>query len=148
MKKLLLVISLVIGLAAVSLAPATVLAAPNLSTTAACAGLTQIDASQDCSTGGQNGLTGIVSAAVKILSYIVGIAAIIMVIVAGLKYIASGGDSGKISSAKNTLVYALIGLAIAALAQFLVHFVLSESTKSVSRTPADSFSSLRVPELG
>lgn len=81
----------------------------------------------DCS---GSGVTNFISAIVNILSIVVGIAAIIVIILSGLKYITSGGDSGKIASAKNTLIYALIGLVVAALAQFLVHFVLTASTSS------------------
>lgn len=66
-----------------------------------------------------------VSAAVEILSIVVGIAAVIMIIVSGFKYVTSSGDSGSIASAKTTLIYALVGLAIAALAQVLVRFVLN-----------------------
>ncbi len=60
---------------------------------------------------------------ISILSYIVGIAAVVMVIIGGFKYITSNGDSSNISSAKNTIIYALIGLAIAVLAQAIVAFV-------------------------
>jgi uncharacterized membrane protein YuzA (DUF378 family) len=56
---------------------------------------------------------------------IVGMAAVIMIIVAGLKFVTANGDSSRVASARNTLIYALIGIAIAALAQVLVHFVLS-----------------------
>jgi uncharacterized membrane protein YuzA (DUF378 family) len=79
----------------------------------------------DCSSGG---VGSTVSAAVNILSLVVGIAAIIMVIVSGFKYITSNGDSGKVTAAKNTLIYALIGLAIAALAQTLVNIVFDQAT--------------------
>ena len=76
---------------------------------------------QDCTGAGVNNT---VSEVIKILSTIVGVIAVIMVIVSGLKYVTSGGDSGSISSAKTTLIYALVGLAIAGLAQVLVRFVL------------------------
>jgi hypothetical protein len=65
----------------------------------------------------------VVSTVVNILSIIVGIAAIIMIIISGLKYITSGGDSNKVGSAKTTLIYALVGLAIAISAQFIVDFI-------------------------
>ena len=81
----------------------------------------------DCDT---DGVTSFVRTIVKILSIVVGIAAVIMIIVSGMKYITSGGDSGKVSSAKSTLIYAIIGLIIAALAQFLVHYVLTQSIRS------------------
>lgn len=95
----------------------------------ACDGLTQIDASHDCQSGDST-IGNIIKAAVSILSYVIGAVAIVMVIIAGLKYSVSAGDSGRISSAKNTLVYALIGLAVAALAQILVHFVFDASVKA------------------
>lgn len=78
------------------------------------------------------GVTNIFVVAVKILSIIAGAAGVLMVIVAGFKYITSNGDSGKVSSAKTTLIYALIGLAIAGLAQVLAHFAIGEAVKSTA----------------
>ena len=69
-----------------------------------------------------------IAAAVRILSYFVGVVAIIMIIMGGFKYITSGGDANNITNAKNTLLYALVGLAVAALAQVLVEFVLTAAT--------------------
>lgn len=66
----------------------------------------------------------VVSLAIEVLGWVAGIAAVIMIIVSGLKYITSGGDASAVSSAKNSLIYALIGVVIVALAQFIVHFVL------------------------
>jgi hypothetical protein len=79
-----------------------------------------------------SGVVDIINTAVTILSVVAGIAGVIMVIVAGFKYITSGGDTGKVGSAKSTLVYALIGLAIAVLAQVLVHFVISTANSTVT----------------
>lgn len=62
---------------------------------------------------------------INLLSALIGITAVIMVMVGGFKYIISSGDSNSATSAKNTIIYALVGLAIAALAQVLVHFVLN-----------------------
>lgn len=70
------------------------------------------------------------NAAVQVLSVVAGIAAVIMIIVAGFKYITSSGDTSKISSAKTTLVYALVGATIAVLAQVIIHFVLNQATGS------------------
>ncbi|MDQ3123970.1 MAG: pilin [bacterium] len=94
---------------------------------AACEGLSK--AGRGCSsTRADRTVEGLVKTVINILSWVVGIAAVIMVIVGGLKYIASNGDSNGISSAKNTIIYALIGLVIAALAQFIVRFVLAKAT--------------------
>jgi len=64
---------------------------------------------------------------VNIFSIVVGFVAVIMIIYGGVKYITSGGDSNNISGAKNTIVYAIIGLVIVALAQVIVHFVLAKA---------------------
>lgn len=71
-----------------------------------------------------NKLNGLLAKVINIFSIIVGVIAVIMIIVGGLKYITSGGESSNISGAKNTIIFALIGLVIVALAQFIVHFVL------------------------
>lgn len=66
----------------------------------------------------------VVSTVVNILSWIVGIVAVIMVIIGGLFFVISSGDSTKTAKARNTIIYALVGLVIVALAQIIVHFVL------------------------
>jgi hypothetical protein len=78
-----------------------------------------------CDDGDSNGnIDTILRKVIQIFSVIVGFVAVIMIIVGGIKYITSGGDSGNISGAKNTIIYAVIGLIIVALAQVLVHYVL------------------------
>lgn len=71
-------------------------------------------------------LTKILNRIIDVLSIIVGIIAVVMVIISGFKFITSGGDSGQITSAKHTLIYAIVGLIIVALAQTIVKFVLSK----------------------
>lgn len=88
-----------------------------------------------CSAGeaeGTSRIQGIVTAVVNIFSVVVGLVAVIMIIVGGFKYITSGGDSGNITSAKNTIVYAVIGLVVVALAQFIVKFVLEKVNTSTT----------------
>lgn len=111
--------------------PATATAAPlsyfgGASSTAACAGLSQLDSSQACGNG-QSTLNKVVKAVVQILSWVVGIVAVVMVIIAGFKYITSGGDPQAVGSAKRSLTYAIVGLVVVALAQALVHFVIAKA---------------------
>lgn len=96
------------------------------SKSAACEGIGLANGATGCQGGGANRVYGVVKAVVNLLSVIVGIAAVIMVIVSGFKYVTSAGDSNRIASAKNTLIYAIVGLIIVALAQFIVRFVLGE----------------------
>lgn len=93
--------------------------ASNTSDTAGCAA--------DTSGVGADGLYTLAAKIVNIFSVLVGIIAVIMIIYGGFKYITSGGDSGNISGAKNTLIYAIIGLVVVALAQFIVRFVLGQA---------------------
>ena len=80
---------------------------------------------------GTTKINAIITQAVNIFSIIVGIVAVIMIIIGGLKYITSSGDSSNISSAKNTIIYAVIGLVVVALAQFIVKFVLNKTSSAV-----------------
>ena len=48
-----------------------------------------------------------------------------MIIIAGLKYITSQGEPANIATAKNSIIYAAIGLVVVALAQVIVRFVLN-----------------------
>lgn len=86
----------------------------------------------DCATLTQGGTTKInelIKQIINVFSVIVGIVAVIMMIYGGLRYITSGGDSGNVTSAKNTILYAIIGLIIVALAQIIVKFVLNKATQ-------------------
>lgn len=74
---------------------------------------------------GKNKVNKAVKTVIDIFSWIVGVTAVIMVIIGGFKYITSQGDSNNINSAKNTILYAVIGLVVVAMAQVIVKFVLS-----------------------
>lgn len=69
----------------------------------------------------------LISNVINIFSLVVGVVAIIMIIIGGFRYITSGGDSGNVTGAKNTILYAIIGLVIVALAQFIVRFVIGKA---------------------
>ena len=77
-------------------------------------------------TGGDTDINKVIQQVINILSIIVGVIAVIMIIIGGLRYITSGGDSNNISGAKNTIIYAVIGLVVVAMAQVIVRFVLSK----------------------
>lgn len=71
------------------------------------------------------GDTGVFRQVTNVILYIVGIIAVIMLIIGGIKYVVSGGDSKKVTDAKNTVLYAIIGLVICFLAFAIVNFVIS-----------------------
>lgn len=59
------------------------------------------------------------------LIFIVGAISVIMIIIGALRYVLSGGDSAGVKSAKDTIMYALIGVVVALVAYALVAFVIS-----------------------
>ena len=71
------------------------------------------------------GDNGVFSRITNIVLLIVGLISVIMLVYGGLRYILSGGDSKKVTDAKNTILYAIIGLIISMLAYAIVHFVLN-----------------------
>lgn len=73
-------------------------------------------------------LNDTITSVVNLLSSITGVLAVIMIVYGGLRYVTSGGASDKVGNAKNIILYALIGLAVVALAQFIVKFVLNHVT--------------------
>ena len=71
------------------------------------------------------GKDGLLSKAITILDIVIGLVAVIMIVVGGLKYVLSGGDSNSANSARDTVLYAVIGLVIAVTGQVIVKFVLN-----------------------
>lgn len=74
------------------------------------------------------GKDGVFTQITNTVLYIVGIVSVIMLIYGGLRYVTSGGDSKKVTDAKNTILYAIIGLIISILAFSIVNFVINAVT--------------------
>ncbi|HSE29096.1 MAG TPA: hypothetical protein VLA77_00745 [Candidatus Saccharimonadales bacterium] len=74
------------------------------------------------------GSTGIFVIVTNILIFIIGSIAVIMLIIGGIRYTVSQGDQNAITSAKNTILYAIIGIVVAVLAFGAVQFVTNELT--------------------
>ncbi len=88
------------------------------------------DVKEDVEDGqGGSKLNTLIAQIINIFSVVVGIVAVIMIIYGGFRYITSGGDANNISTAKNVILYAIIGLIIVALAQIIVKFVLAQVVK-------------------
>ncbi|MBR3163871.1 hypothetical protein IKF15_01010 [Candidatus Saccharibacteria bacterium] len=71
------------------------------------------------------GSSGVFTQVTNTILYAVGIISVVMLIFGGFRYIVSGGDSKKVTDAKNTIMYAIIGLVIAILSYAIVNFVIS-----------------------
>lgn len=88
-----------------------------------------LSGSSDCDpVEATNDINDTIRTVINVFTTVVGVVAVIFIIIGGFKFVTSGGDSGKVGSAKSTILYALIGLAVIALAQIIVQFVLKKST--------------------
>lgn len=103
---------------------------PNSPTGQACTGIGgTLDAAGKCvvktSSGGNGDLGTAFKQVANTLIFVVGALSVIMVIIGGLRYVLSGGDSAGIKSAKDTVLYALIGVGVAIVAYAMVNFVIT-----------------------
>ncbi len=80
--------------------------------------------------GADNRVQSTIKLAIRVFQIIVGVIAVFYVITGGLKYITSGGESGGVTGAKNTILYAAIGLIVVALAEVVVQFVLNRANST------------------
>jgi len=71
------------------------------------------------------GPDGLFKTVTNVLLFIIGAISVIMLIIGGIRYTTSNGDSGAITTAKNTILYAVIGIIVALLAYALVNFVIT-----------------------
>jgi cytochrome bd-type quinol oxidase subunit 2 len=141
-KAMLLSLSAVIMFSLTAAIPATVMAVDCTGGTAVTPGQTNaclcsgsnIDLSgntQGCDTG-STGIGKLIRTIINVLSVIIGAIAVIMIIIGGFRYIVSAGNPEQAKNARNTILYAIIGLVIVALAQIIVHFVLNNTTNATN----------------
>ena len=74
------------------------------------------------------GQGGTFSKITSIMLFVIGAIAVIMIVIGGLRYVLSGGDSSQITAAKNTILYAIIGIIVAILAYAIIQFVIGSFT--------------------
>jgi hypothetical protein len=77
-----------------------------------------------------------ISTAINMLLWVVGASSVIMIIYGAIRFITSAGNPEKVKAAKNTIMYAVIGLAVALLAWAIVNFVVGNT--SSSNTPSNT----------
>lgn len=122
MKRLALTLMVLAGLVVPTLAPAT---AGAVDVFDACGSGAAADTAVCKGTDDKVlGPNGILTNVINLLLTIIGIISVIMIIVGGIRYTTSGGDSGQINSAKDTIIYAIVGVVIAILSFAIVNWVL------------------------
>src|SRR5574337_2045056 len=97
-----------------------------------CYGAEQLKVTSASKTGTCNDATTtdkvntLIAEIINVISVVAGVVAVIMIIIGGFRYVTSGGTPDKVTGAKNTILYGIIGLIIVALAQVIVRFVLNK----------------------
>jgi hypothetical protein len=74
--------------------------------------------------GAQSKIVDVIGDIVQILVFLVGAISVLMLVIGAIRYVVSGGDPAGTKGAKDSIIYALIGLIIAAVAQLLVIYVI------------------------
>ncbi len=69
-------------------------------------------------------VTGTIQKVINLLLFIAGVIAVIYILIGGIRYVTSNGDSGAAKKARDTIMYALIGLVIAISAYSIVNLIL------------------------
>lgn len=77
---------------------------------------------------GQDTLEGDVTGIINAVIAVLGILAVVVIILGGIQYMTSNGDSGKVKKAKDTILYGIIGLIIVILSAAIVNFVIAKTT--------------------
>lgn len=119
LKQLFVPALLVVGFAAATLAPTITVSAADLDPCTLNPGM--------CA-GKETDVNNVFKIIVNVLIFIVGIIAVIMIIVSGIRYTASAGNSSGVAGAKNTLIYSIVGLVIAIFAYAVVNFIVFKAT--------------------
>lgn len=73
-----------------------------------------------------SGNHGLLLKIIRLVGMIAGVAAVIMIIIGGFQYLVSSGDATKAASARNTLIFAVIGLLVVILAASILSFVINK----------------------
>ena len=121
----------VMGLAAVTTLGVATLVAPSVgavdgnSNTQSTAGKYVGGDAQKAATGDERDLMSVLNVIINVALGVIGFVAVVMIIMGGVQYTTSSGDAAKVTKAKNTILYGVVGLVIALLAFAIVNFVLS-----------------------
>ncbi|MBR2589172.1 hypothetical protein IKE84_02440 [Candidatus Saccharibacteria bacterium] len=112
------------GVAAVSTLAVSALVAPSVNAETPANRYTG-SAAQQAATGDDRDLMSILNLIINVALGVIGFVAVVMIIMGGIQYTTSSGDAAKVTKAKNTIMYGVVGLVIALLAFAIVNFILT-----------------------
>lgn len=77
-----------------------------------------------------DGQEGMFKRITDVMLFLTGAVSVIMLIIGGVRYVLSSGDQGAVTSAKNTILYAIVGIIVTILAYAIVNFVITQFAQS------------------
>lgn len=80
---------------------------------------------QECGDASGGTVSQVTQTVTDVLTFLIGAISVIVIIIAGFMYVVSGGDPNKTKTAKNAILFAIVGLVVAISAQAIVRFVLN-----------------------
>ena len=81
-----------------------------------------------------NGDSSIIKRAINIMLFAVGVLSVVMLIFGGFRYVISGGKKESVTNAKNTILYAIVGLLVAVFAYAIINFIRGAALSGGSTT--------------
>lgn len=114
--RLMAAFALVGGIGAASLSPASVSAVEVFE---------ECEAQNSSICEGQNSAPNMIEIVINTALFVLGMVAVLMIIIGGIRYATSAGNPSQTKSAKDTILYAVVGLVVAILAYTIVNFVLN-----------------------
>jgi len=122
MKRLLITFGLIVGVASASLSASLAPPAQAINVFQGCGG--SASESSVCRASNDDNFSELIRNVINLLIFVLGIAAVIMIIVGGLRYTTSNGDASNTKAAKDTILYSIVGLVVAIMAFAIVNFVI------------------------
>ena len=77
------------------------------------------------SSNNANAFSNFIESIINLLLFVIGAVAVIMIIIGGIRYVTSNGDASQTKAARDTILYAIVGLVVAIMAYAIVNFVLN-----------------------
>ncbi|QHN42268.1 hypothetical protein GII36_00105 [Candidatus Mycosynbacter amalyticus] len=119
MKQIFLTIAVVVGLAG-----GTLLFASHADALNAWGACSNGGSGAVCSASGSDDFSKTMQNIINMMLYVLGVIAVIAIIIGGIRYATANGDASHIKQAKDTILYAVIGLIVAIMAGAIVNFVV------------------------
>lgn len=94
----------------------------------ACTGTTGAGSSAICGAAQQDEAENIIKNILNAMLLVLGMIAVVMIVIGGIRYVVSAGDQTQVQAAKNTILYSVVGLIIAILSFAIVNFVIEQFT--------------------